>query len=78
MRIIGRRRGELALIGAIRSDRVDVEIVLLVLPREGSKGKLMQNMAKTDLLILDDWGLAPSATANGAKSPMRCSSVGKW
>jgi len=32
----------------------------LVLARaDGSYGKLMQTMAKTDLLILDDWGLAP-------------------
>jgi DNA replication protein DnaC len=26
---------------------------------DGSYGKVMQTMAKTDLLILDDWGLAP-------------------
>ena len=26
---------------------------------DGSYGKLMQTLAKTDLLILDDWGLAP-------------------
>ena len=32
----------------------------LVLARaDGSYGKLMQTFAKTDLLILDDWGLAP-------------------
>ena len=32
----------------------------LVLARaDGSYGKLMQTRAKTDLLILDDWGLAP-------------------
>ena len=32
----------------------------LVLARaDGSYGKLMQTMAKTDRLILDDWGLAP-------------------
>ena len=26
---------------------------------DGSYGKVMQTLAKTDLLILDDWGLAP-------------------
>jgi DNA replication protein DnaC len=26
---------------------------------DGSYGKLLQQLAKTDLLILDDWGLAP-------------------
>lgn len=32
----------------------------LVLARaDGSYGKLMQTLARTDLLILDDWGLAP-------------------
>ena len=32
----------------------------LVLARaDGSYGKVMQTLAKTDLLILDDWGLAP-------------------
>ena len=32
----------------------------LVMARaDGSYGKLMQTFAKTDLLILDDWGLAP-------------------
>ncbi len=28
-------------------------------PADGSYGKLMLTLAKTDLLILDDWGLAP-------------------
>lgn len=32
---------------------------LAVARGDGSYGKLMQTLAKTDLLILDDWGLAP-------------------
>jgi len=32
---------------------------LVVARGDGSYGKLMQTLAKTDLLILDDWGLAP-------------------
>ena len=30
---------------------------------DGSYGKVMQTPAKTDLLILDDWGLAPLITS---------------
>ena len=32
---------------------------LAVARNDGSYGKVMQTLAKTDLLILDDWGLAP-------------------
>ena len=28
---------------------------------DGSYGKLLQTLAKTDLIVLDDWGLAPLA-----------------
>ena len=33
----------------------------LARPAEGTYGKLLARMAKTDLLLLDDWGLVPIA-----------------
>ena len=37
---------------------------LLIAKGDGRYGKLMTTLAKTDLLILDDWGLAPLSDAN--------------